>query len=344
MQVVELEEIRRIVGNSLVSACTDVYAEVRALREILSDYAADTDVLVKKRSSMPRSLGSQPDGLVQLELKSLVTQLRQNAVAAGAPEDALLPVSSSPQRKILETVLHADEGGVDSRPSDRPDTAESGRVSLREMRLAGSSRPSTASGPSRPGTSSAGSRPVTAAGLGGSAPLAAGALRPGKLGGGGSGAGVVAGGNSRPGSRAGGRPSSARPSSAASHSSSGSVPEGGEAAGGRSEGRRSARGKSGGLVVSRLRAAPEEERQVLLAQVEGLRLSIDDEHDYRGKVEEPLPSLTSLLELKRSLQDVLAKQDSMVALTAPLPSSARDRTALSAAKPLPELRSSAAEH
>ena len=63
------------------------------------------------------------------------------------------------------------------------------------------------------------------------------------------------------------------------------------------------------MVVSRLRAALEEERQALLAQSEALRLSIDDEHDYRGRVEQPPPSLTSLLELKRSLQDILSKTE-----------------------------------
>ena len=52
---VELEEVQRVVGNSLVSACTDIYAEVRALREIMADYSADTDELVKKCASMPRS-------------------------------------------------------------------------------------------------------------------------------------------------------------------------------------------------------------------------------------------------------------------------------------------------
>ena len=61
----------------------------------------------------------------------------------------------------------------------------------------------------------------------------------------------------------------------------------------------------------RLRAALEEEKQALLAQSEALRLSIEDEHDYRGRVAQP-PSLTSLLELKRSLQDILAKTPDVV--------------------------------
>ena len=50
------------------------------------------------------------------------------------------------------------------------------------------------------------------------------------------------------------------------------------------------------MVVSRLRAALEEERQALLGQAEALRLAIDDEHDYRGRVARPAPSLTSLID------------------------------------------------
>ena len=83
---VELEEIRRVVGDALVSACSDVYAEVRALQEILADYSAGTDELVKRRTAVPRSLGSQPAGLVQMELKSLVTQLRKRAAAVAGSE------------------------------------------------------------------------------------------------------------------------------------------------------------------------------------------------------------------------------------------------------------------
>lgn len=89
---------------------------------------------------------------------------------------------------------------------------------------------------------------------------------------------------------------------------------GGRSARGSSRRREAERSKSG-LVVSRLRAALEEERQALLAQAEALHLAIDDEHDYRGRVEQPPPSLTSLLELKRSLQAVLSQTDSAAALT-----------------------------
>jgi hypothetical protein len=126
---------------------------------------------------------------------------------------------------------------------------------------------------------------------------------------------------SRPTSRASGRPSSAASSAGSADSNE----------------RSSSRG--GGLVVSRLRAALEEERQALLAQAEGLRLAIDDEHDYRGKVSEPLPSLTSLLDLKRSLQAILQRQDQSAfnALAPPeqLAAQARGRAALSQHAPLP---------
>ena len=324
IDVVEREEIQRVVGEKLVRECTDVYAEVRALQEILNEYSADTDALVRKCSSMPRSLGSQPAGLVQLELKSLVTQLRKRAAAAGKPEDALLPQPSSPQRKALEHVLQNDV----ERPGTasgllRPGTAEGGRVSLRDMRLASAgSRPCTASQPgslsSRPGTSSGtGSRPATAA-------MAS--ARPGSLGDAGapppSRSGSCGGGGaSRPTSRASGRPSSAASSTGSADSSE-----------------RSSSSRGGGLVVSRLRAALEEERQALLAQAEGLRLAIDDEHDYRGKVSEPPPSLTSLLDLKRSLQAILQRQDqsAFTALAPPeqLAAQARGRAALSQHAPL----------
>ena len=345
---VELHEVQRVVGTSLINGLTDIYSEIRALREIHRDYSAGTDELVKTVNSLPRSTGSQPAGLVQLELKSLVAQLRKRAAANGVDAEALLPVPSSPQRKALESVLREAEGGgggggggADALPGERartaylgarPGTADSERLSLREMRLGGggsasASRPSTASmgagpgavGGSRPVTSSSSSRPPTAATGGGAA------MGGGGGGGGGGGSGAVApaqarsprgGGSSRPGSR-GGRPvsSSGRPGSAASCCSStgsASVADdegGGHGGGGGGSSRRggSSRPSRSGLVVSRLRAALEEERQALLAQSEALRLSIEDEHDYRGRVAQPPPSLTSLLELKRSLQDILAK-------------------------------------
>ena len=53
----------------------------------------------------------------------------------------------------------------------------------------------------------------------------------------------------------------------------------------------------------------------LIAQAEGLRLSIDDEHDYRERVvTQPTPSLPSLIELKRTLQKALSQTEAMAAL------------------------------
>lgn len=398
IESVELEEVRRVVGPSLVSACEDIYAEVRALHEIHRDYAADTDEIIRSRASVPRSTASQPAGLVQLELKSLVSQLRARAAAAGVPEDALFPTPSSPQRKALDSVLHASHlggGGADDERDRvahlRPGTASSERVSLREMRLA--SRPSTASqsgSASRPPTSSAGSRPQTAAT--GAAQLPSAVPGPGCAGGSKAplsaaheraepqqrpvapngcrvppDAGHRAGEletASRPSSR-GGRPRSDRPGSAASASSAGSVGRADEVGdGGGREGRSSRGGGGGGsagggggggggrdlggggLVVSRLRAALEEERGALLAQAEGLRLAIDDEHDYRGRVDQPPPSLTSLLGLKKALQESLSMSEHRAALASAPPThgAAHGRASLTNRMPLPEVRPSDAEH
>lgn len=369
---VELDEVQRVVGSDLVSSLTDIYSEVRALQEIQREYSAGTDELVRKCSSMPRSTGSQPAGLVQLELKSLVAQLRKRAAANGVDEDALLPMPSSPQRKALESVLRDTDGasGAGAGASERsrtaylgarPGTADSERLSLREMRLG--SRPSTASHGSnaccsRPVTSSSGSRPVTAATGMGAAAADGGGSSSFACGGAAAMVGTAAGApapprspngrGSRPGSSRSGRPGSARPpsssgrpGSAASCCSSTGSAEVGDDEGGRR--RRRDRPSRSGLVVSHLQAALEEEKQALLAQSEALRLSIDDEHDYRGRVAQPPPSLTSLLELKRSLQDVLSKTDhvashaSLREASSSMGSSARGRSGLSQYAPLPEV-------
>ena len=357
IDAVELEEVQGIVGQSLVSSCMDIYAEVRALHEIHREYTAGTDEMVKTNASMPRATASQPAGLVQLELKSLVSQLRQRARASGVAEDALLPTPSSPQRKALESVLRDDLDAANAAPSERmrgvlgggrPGTADSERVSLREMRLGGGaslSRPSTASLGSRPPTSSGGgSRPMT--GL--SVPPATSAAEPHAPAG-------------APGARS---PRSSRPPARSGGGGGRPAPRAPRLRGqlllrwlcrrGAPERRRGERReRRSGLVVSRLRAALEEERQALLAQAEGLRLAIDDEHDYRERVAQPPPSLTSLLELKRSLQDVLSKADSHdAALRAPPPGGERGaassagagaargsaRAELSRHAPLPDVR------
>ena len=309
---VELHEVEKVVGASAVRESEDVYAEVRALREILSECAADTEAALATRGA----LGPPAVGLLQLELSQLVGQLRERAAAAGAPEDALLPPAASEARQALDSVL-----GTGSRPG----STSSGRLSLRDMRGGsdGGSRPSTASRPgsrlsdvehwggggggdspfSRPQTArSAGSRPQTAASQLSSRETASRPHTPGSDGGGGGGDGgsVVA-----------------------------------EAVQG---GRRS----RGGTVIGQLRAALDEEREELLAQAEQLRLSIDDEHESAAEFARPPPGLAQLHELKRALQRSVAHSDHAAHLHRQLPRD-RDRRALSRYAPLPGAGGGAAE-
>ena len=309
---VELHEVEKVVGASAVRESEDVYAEVRALREILSECAADTEAALATRGA----LGPPAVGLLQLELSQLVGQLRERAAAAGAPEDALLPPAASEARQALDSVL-----GTGSRPG----STSSGRLSLRDMRGGsdGGSRPSTASRPgsrlsdvehwggggggdspfSRPQTArSAGSRPQTAASQLSSRETASRPHTPGSDGGGGGGDGgsVVA-----------------------------------EAVQG---GRRS----RGGTVIAQLRAALDEEREELLAQAEQLRLSIDDEHESAAEFARPPPGLAQLHELKRALQRSVAHSDHAAHLHRQLPRD-RDRRALSRYAPLPGAGGGAAE-
>ena len=338
----ELDEVQRVVGVSLVSECENIYAEVRALREIHNEYSAGTDELMRSCAGLPRATSSAPAGLVQLELKSLVAQLRKRAADTGMPEEALLPTPASPHRRALESVLR-DEGDTaiaapERTQAGRPGTAESHRLSLREMRL-GSSRPSTAATSSQDSATMYGSssRPLTGSGASSSRPATGGVSRSPR-----AGRGLSSAAGSR--STAEMRPASAA-SSVGSVGSMGSASgfdgtvaggggcDGGDGGGGPSSRASSRASSRSGLVVSRLRAALDEERQALLGQAEALRLAIDDEHDYRGRVAQPPPSLTSLLELKKSLQDVLGRSAAASALSvdaAGLAATARGRGELSA--------------
>lgn len=300
---VELHEVERVVGISLIRESQDVYAEVRALHEILADYSARTDDLVRASTKERCMLNGSGTCLLELELQQLVRQLRSRAAAAGVPETTLLPSAQSSQRKTLEAVMREAEepewqGGAE-------------RLSIRDMRPGSSWRPGTASsrpGSSRPGTGSTRSRshnesrPGTgsAAGRSRHQALGSGLSSPG-----GSEIGWGEGALSQKGSR---------PPSAGSH---GSASTSGSFAAEAMEGGRRSRG---GVVISQLRAALEEERMVLLAQAEGLRLSIDDEHEYREKSVVPSPSLTQLQELKRSLHANLDKAEHVAALTSRAPS------------------------
>ncbi|KAL3893485.1 MAG: hypothetical protein SGPRY_014199, partial [Prymnesium sp.] len=149
----ELDEVSRVVGSPLVAACEDVYAELRALKEILSDYSAETDAQIRYCSAVKPHKAS----LLQLELSSLVESLRQRASADGTSFEALLPPRSSAQQRVLQKVLSTNSELASHRQI--PETCE--RLSLRDLRE-GCSRPSTSSHPptaSRPPTTS---RPPTA--------------------------------------------------------------------------------------------------------------------------------------------------------------------------------------
>lgn len=300
---VELHEVERVVGTSLVRESQDMYAEVRALHEILAEYSAGTDDLVRARAKERSMLNGTGTCLLELELQQLIMQLRSRAAAAGVPETALLPSAQSPQRKTLEAIMREAEepkwqAGVE-------------RLSIRDMRPGSCSRPGTASsrpGSSRPGTGSTRSRSYNESRPGTGS--AAGRSRHQALGSGlrspeGSEIGLGEGALSQKGSR---------PPSAGSHGSASTT--GSFAAEAMEGGRRN----RGGVVISQLRAALEEERMVLLAQAEGLRLSIDDEHEYRERTVVPSPSLNQLQELKRTLHANLGKAEQVAALTSRAPS------------------------
>ena len=77
---VELYEVRRVVGEKLVQSCEDIYAEVRALREIVAEYSAATDGLVDGQQPQ---ISSSAAGLVALEVQQLAGFLKSRAAAAG---------------------------------------------------------------------------------------------------------------------------------------------------------------------------------------------------------------------------------------------------------------------
>jgi hypothetical protein len=129
---VELHEVRRVVGSDLVQSCEDIYAEVRALRDILHDFSATTDALVRESTSKVEVLRASNVGLVALEVKQLVAYLLQaRPGAARPPADSLLPKAALSQQLALEAIL--GEGAASPR---RPRTAcpAGARSSLREMR------------------------------------------------------------------------------------------------------------------------------------------------------------------------------------------------------------------
>ena len=129
---VELHEVRRVVGEVLVQSLEDVYAEVRALADILDEYSAATNDLVSRADEQRQVLGSPAGGLLQQELRHLVRHLGSISAARGAPADALLPPMDTKQRRSLDALLRAD--GEHSRP--RTASSVGSRESVRHLRRA----------------------------------------------------------------------------------------------------------------------------------------------------------------------------------------------------------------
>ena len=130
---VELHEVRRVVGEVLVQSLEDVYAEVRALADILDEYSAATNDLVSRADEQRQVLGSPAGGLLQQELRHLVRHLGSISAARGAPADALLPPMDTKQRRSLDALLRAD--GEHSRP--RTASSVGSRESVRHLRRVG---------------------------------------------------------------------------------------------------------------------------------------------------------------------------------------------------------------
>lgn len=132
VDAVELHEVRRVVGGDLVQSCEDMYAEVRALQDILHEFSATTDELVEENSSKAEKLRASNVGLVALEVKQLVAHLLQaRPGAAGPSAGSLLPKAAHSQQLALVSIL-----GERAALPRRPHTAQpaGARSSLREIR------------------------------------------------------------------------------------------------------------------------------------------------------------------------------------------------------------------
>ena len=129
-----------------------------------------------------------------------------------------------------------------------------------------------------------------------------------------------------------------RPTTGASTGSTSNAESGGAGGGDGGVVAEAVAGGRGGAVIAQLRAALEEERRALLVQAEQLRLSLDDECEYREDSAVPPPSVPEMTQLKLALQDSLAQAEhaaSAPALRASLGSRDHDRRALNRLKPLP---------
>jgi len=324
VEPVELHEVRRVVGEERVQACEDMYAEVRALQDILSEFSAVTDEMLAQSSSQAQLVRASGAGLVALEVKALVSHLlsaRPGALSSSA--DTLLPKIGRAQQRALQSIL----GEADVLPR-RPRTAQPtvSRSSLREMRgLAGRQQgfDRLTLGEAEP------RRPATTTGVEHSRTRADEEF---------SSAGIKCIRPLTPNS-GGSRPSTARPptgSTGATGNTTSRPPTASSATSADSAltAETLNNGDRGSAVIVALRAALEEERLTLLAQTEQLHLSLEDEVEFRERSVVPPPSLTELQALKKALNESIAQQEharNSPALRAPTP---RERRALSSFTPM----------
>ena len=321
---------------------------VRHLGSISAAHGAPADALLppvhsKQRQSLDvllRAEGelSRPRTASSVESRESVRHLR---CVGHASEGRPCLAGNAAARGTLPACQKAWGAGPPPLPHLPPPRLRASRGAPKSPRLAQCDPPNST--PSSNGRSVGCSRPGTA-----SRPSTASRPGTGVSGGGGGGGGSGGGGggfSSRPqtsGSAGSsqGRPqtndSVGRPTTGASTGSTSNAESGGGGDGGVVA--EAVAGGRGGAVIAQLRAALEEERRALLVQAEQLRLSLDDECDYREESAVPPPSVPEMTQLKLALQDSLARAEhaaSAPALRASLGSRDHDRRALNRLKPLP---------
>ncbi|KAI8510538.1 Coiled-coil domain-containing protein 24 [Branchiostoma belcheri] len=129
----ELEEVKGILGTTLVEQSLELHTEVRTLLEIWQDYRDDTEQLIRRGSGGGSGLGSgllpeppRQRELIVDEIKFLLQNLKERANSEGRNVQDLL---SKHNPGVIQYAL-TDKATVGSRPStsgSRPSSARSSR-------------------------------------------------------------------------------------------------------------------------------------------------------------------------------------------------------------------------
>ncbi|XP_035681970.1 coiled-coil domain-containing protein 24-like [Branchiostoma floridae] len=148
----ELEEVKGILGTTLVEQCMDLHAEVRTLLEIWQDYRDDTDQLIRTGSGRRSGLrsGQLPEPprqreLIVDEIKFLLQNLKERANSEGRNVQDLLSKHNPGVIQYATNKATGSRPGTGSRPStsgSRPSSARSSR-SGRETPLRRTATPSS---------------------------------------------------------------------------------------------------------------------------------------------------------------------------------------------------------